>query len=196
MHVYISVWLKLDRIGFLIVGLIHLDYSIDSRITLACIRSIRLYWTFVFWAGSRVFSRGREPEVEASSIATIYLCLLVNTNIAPGTVSQAKLHVFFCLQNLCYTRLTKSCLQLCTSEGRNTPAQPLNVWSIWGDSVEFGDKSVQSVQQRLEAFGTARMLSAPIQHVKSEKVGCRPLEPLDSLIGFVQAVWLFWLAVC
>ena len=40
MHVYTLVWLKLDRIRFLIVGLIHLDYSIDSRITPACIRSI------------------------------------------------------------------------------------------------------------------------------------------------------------
>ena len=33
----------------------------------------------------------------------------------------------------------------------------------------------------LETFGT---VSAPIQHVKSE-VGCRPSEPLDSLIGGV-----------
>ena len=41
MHVYTLVWLKSDQIGFLIVGLKLLDYSIDSRITLACIRSIR-----------------------------------------------------------------------------------------------------------------------------------------------------------
>ena len=41
MHVYTLVWLKSDRIGFLIVELKHLDYSIDSRITPACIRSIR-----------------------------------------------------------------------------------------------------------------------------------------------------------
>ena len=39
----------------------------------------------------------------------------------------------------------------------------------------------------LEAFGAARMLSAPIQHAKSEEVGCRPSEPLDTLIGGMQA---------
>ena len=39
----------------------------------------------------------------------------------------------------------------------------------------------------LEAFGAARMLSAPIQHVKSEEVGCRTSEPYDSLIGGVLA---------
>ena len=41
MHVYTLVWLKSDRIRFLIVELKHPDYSIDSRITPACIRSIR-----------------------------------------------------------------------------------------------------------------------------------------------------------
>ena len=40
----------------------------------------------------------------------------------------------------------------------------------------------------LEAFRAAWTLSAPIQHVKSEEVGCRPSEPLDSLIGCVPAV--------
>ena len=47
-----------------------------------------------------------------------------------------------------------------------------------------------------EAFGTVRTASAPIQHAKSEKVGCWPSEPLDTLIGCVLAVWPFWLAVC
>ena len=42
MHVYTLVLLKSDWIGFLIVGLKNLDYSIDSHITPACIRSIRL----------------------------------------------------------------------------------------------------------------------------------------------------------
>ena len=51
-------------VGFLIVGLIHLDYSIDSCITLACIRSIRSDRIFAFYAGSRFFLRGREREVE------------------------------------------------------------------------------------------------------------------------------------
>ena len=40
------------------------------------------------------------------------------------------------------------------------------------------------------------MLSDPIQHAKSEEVGCRPSEPLDSLIGGVIAnqrgVWEGW----
>ena len=44
------VWLWSDWIGFLIAGLKHLDYSIDSCIT-------RLFWLEIFilgpWAGSR-----------------------------------------------------------------------------------------------------------------------------------------------
>ena len=39
----------------------------------------------------------------------------------------------------------------------------------------------------LEAFGTVRTVPALIQHAKSEKVGCRPSEPLDCLIGCVLA---------
>ena len=38
-----------------------------------------------------------------------------------------------------------------------------------------------------EAFGAAQTLSDPIQHAKSEEVGCRPPEPLDSLIDGVLA---------
>ena len=40
----------------------------------------------------------------------------------------------------------------------------------------------------LEAFGASGTFSAPIQHAKSEEIGCRPSEPLDSLIGCVLAV--------
>ena len=44
------------------------------------------------------------------------------------------------------------------------------------------------------------MLSALIQHVKSEEVGCWTSEPLDSLIGGVLAnqcvVWEGWNTVC
>ena len=52
----------------------------------------------------------------------------------------------------------------------------------------------------LEAFGAARTLSAPIQHAKSEEVGCGSSEPLDSLIGGVLAnqrgVWEGQNTVC
>ena len=41
MHVHTLVWLKSDQIGFLIVQLKRLDYSIDSHITPVCIHSIR-----------------------------------------------------------------------------------------------------------------------------------------------------------
>ena len=41
MRVYTLVWLKSDWIGFLIVAVKHLDYSIDNRITPACISCIR-----------------------------------------------------------------------------------------------------------------------------------------------------------
>ena len=40
----------------------------------------------------------------------------------------------------------------------------------------------------LEAFGTVWTASAPIQLTKSEKVGCQPSEPLDTLIGCVLPV--------
>ena len=38
-----------------------------------------------------------------------------------------------------------------------------------------------------EAFGAAQTLSDPIQHAKSEEVGCWPSEPLDTQIGGVLA---------
>ena len=45
----------------------------------------------------------------------------------------------------------------------------------------------------LEAFRAVQMLSAPIEHAKSEEVGCRTSEPLDSLLGSVlvnqRGVW-------
>ena len=44
------------------------------------------------------------------------------------------------------------------------------------------------------------MLSAAIQHVKSKEEGCRPSEPLNSLIGGVLAnqhgVWEGWNTLC
>ena len=40
MHVNTLVWLKSDWIRFVIVEFNHLDYSIDSHITRACLRSI------------------------------------------------------------------------------------------------------------------------------------------------------------
>ena len=43
----------------------------------------------------------------------------------------------------------------------------------------------------LEAFGTMWTAPASIQLAKSEKVGCRPSEPLDNLIGCVLAVCPF-----
>ena len=51
-----------------------------------------------------------------------------------------------------------------------------------------GQKQICSVcSAALEAFGATRMLSAPIQQAKSEEVGCRLSEPLDTLIGGVLA---------
>ena len=50
MHVYTLVWLKSNQIGFLIVELKNLDYSIDSRITPACKRSIGSDPGFFPWA--------------------------------------------------------------------------------------------------------------------------------------------------
>ena len=40
----------------------------------------------------------------------------------------------------------------------------------------------------LEVFRTAWTASAPIQHAKSESIGCWPSEPLDTLIGCMLAV--------
>ena len=61
-------------------------------------------------------------------------------------------------------------------KGRNTLAQRLDVWSVWGGSEKVGNKYVRC---------SAATLFAPIQRAKSEEVGCRPSEPLDSLIGCV-----------
>ena len=51
-----------------------------------------------------------------------------------------------------------------------------------------------------EAFGETRTRSAPIQHTKSNEVGCQTSEPLDSLIGSVLAnqrgVWEGQNTVC
>ena len=51
-----------------------------------------------------------------------------------------------------------------------------------------------------EAFGAARTVSDPIQHAKSEEVGCQPSEPSDTLIGGLLAnqhgVWEGQNTVC
>ena len=67
-------------------------------------------------------------------------------------------------------------------------------WSNCRISKAFGETRTRWEQicslcsAALEAFRAARTLSAPIQHAKSEKVGCWPSEPLDNLIGCVLAV--------
>ena len=76
MHVYILVWLKSDQIGFLIVGLKHLDYSTASRITRACIHSIRLDLDFVFCTGSRFFFPG--PWAESRRTVAVAASFLQN----------------------------------------------------------------------------------------------------------------------
>ena len=65
-------------------------------------------------------------------------------------------------------------------KGMNTPAQPLDVWSIWRDSDEVGNRYVRCVQ-------LCWTLSAPTEHAKSEEEGRWTTEPLDSLIGGVLA---------
>ena len=58
MHVvYTLVGLKSDQIGFLIVGLAPLDYSIDSHINPAIIHSIGLESDFAFCTCSSFFPR-------------------------------------------------------------------------------------------------------------------------------------------
>ena len=76
-----------------------------------------------------------------------------------------------------------------------TLGQPLAVWSVWGDLDKVGNKYVWCIQLRwklLEPRGQCLLRFS----AKSEEVGCRPSEPLDSPIGCVLAVWPFWLAVC
>ena len=59
-----------------------------------------------------------------------------------------------------YTTRGHCCIRKVAVKGRNTLAQPLDV---------------------------SRTLSEPTEHVKSEEVGCRTSEPLDTLIGGVLA---------
>ena len=62
------------------------------------------------------------------------------------------------------------------------------------DRLGRGREQICSVcSAALEALGATQMLSAPIQHVKSEEVGCRMSEPPDTLIAGVlvnqRGVW-------
>ena len=74
MHAYNLVWLKSDRIGFFIVELKHPDYSIDSRITPACIRSSGL---------DRIL---RSAQVQDFSLFSVALLPLVEMVAAPPSV--------------------------------------------------------------------------------------------------------------
>ena len=69
--------------------------------------------------------------------------------------------------------------------GRNTPAQPLDVWSIWRDSDEVGNKYVWCVQLR-------RKLSEPSGL-------CQPRLSMRSLRRWAVrrlSHWILWLVVC
>ena len=65
-----------------------------------------------------------------------------------------------------------------------------NCWpsEAFGETQTNSGTNLFGVLALLETFGTTRMLSAPIQLAKSEKVGCWPSEPLDTLIDCVLAV--------
>ena len=67
----------------------------------------------------------------------------------------------------------------------NTLGQPLDIWSIWGDSDEFGNKSVQCVQLRwklLEPRGRC-LLQFNMQSLRRLAVGRR-------------SHWILWLVMC
>ena len=57
-----------------------------------------------------------------------------------------------------------------------------NRWTseVFGETRTRSGTNLLGCSAALEAFGTTRMLSAPIQHAKSDEVGCGPSEPLDS----------------
>ena len=72
----------------------------------------------------------------------------------------------------------------CMPEGRNTPAQPLDIWSVWRDSGEAGNKYVWCVQLR-------RKLSMPRER-------CRIWLSMRSLRRWVVgrlSHWILWLVV-
>ena len=72
----------------------------------------------------------------------------------------------------------------CICKGRNTPAQLSDVWSVWGDSDEVGNKYVWCVTLRWKLWeprGRCR-LRFSIQTLRRVAVG-----HLDSLIGCVLA---------
>ena len=70
-----------------------------------------------------------------------------------------------------------------TFEGRNTPAQPLDVWSVWRDLVR--NKYVRCVQLCWKLGEVLRrcLLQFNMLSLTRLAVGC--LESLDSLIGAV-----------
>ena len=76
----------------------------------------------------------------------------------------------------------------------NTSGQPLAIWSVWGDSDEFGNKSVQCVQLRWK-------LLEPCGQLLPDST-CEVWERWLLAVWAVRysecvlAVWPFWLAVC
>ena len=79
------------------------------------------------------------------------------------------------------------CLQVLfwKSKGRNTPAQPLDVWSVWRDSDEVGNKSVWCVRLRwkLSVQRGRCLLRFSTQRLRRLAVGR-------------LSHWILWLAVC
>ena len=74
---------------------------------------------------------------------------------------------------------------VCVKAGTHRP----NSWTSESlGRLGRGQEQICSVcSAALKAFTAARTLSDPIQHAKSEEVGCRLSVPLDSLIGCVLA---------
>ena len=90
-------------IGFLIVRLKHLDYSIDSRILCTCICSISSDQIFAFCADARFLSQGREPKVEG--LGSFSYEITASKSVLSEQVSSAKWHAFtlpFLATGICY----------------------------------------------------------------------------------------------
>ena len=71
------------------------------------------------------------------------------------------------------------------SKGRNTPAQLLDVWSIWRDSDEVGNKYILYVQLCLKLSELRRRcrLRFSMQSLRRRAIGC-------------LSHWILWLVVC
>ena len=94
---------------------------------------------------------------------------------------------WMCYDNLALTKVTLTGQNKPNYQtlGRNTPAQPLDIWSVWGDSDEVGNKYVWCVQLR---WKLSQLLGRCLLRFSMQSLRRWAVRRLS--------YWILWLAVC